>query len=80
MKKKTRIPLPSLHERAAKLLRRCLAPILLCLAGALLYAWYNYGDPTALPILRELLHSIGISAVLAIGGALLLDCEIRMHE
>lgn len=72
--------MPSLHAAAAKLLRQCLVPILLCLAGALLYAWYNYGDPTALRTLRELLHSIAISTVLAIGGALLLDCEIRMHE
>lgn len=80
MRNNKRKPLPVLHDAAQKLLCRCLVPILLCLVGTAVYGWYMRGDPAAVPILRELLHSIGISGVLAIGGALLLDCEIRLHE
>ena len=80
MYKKTRKPLPALHDRAAKLLCLCLVPILLYLCGAVWYGLRTLGDPVAMHLVRELLHSVGISALLALGGALLLDCEIRLRE
>lgn len=69
-----------LHKAAKKLLWLCLVPILLTLIGIAVYAYLHHGDPTVLPILRELLHTVAFSAMLAVGGALLLDYEIRRRE
>lgn len=80
MHRKTRKSLPNLHDRAAKLLCLCLFPILLYLCGTVWYGLEMRGDPVAMHLVRELLHSIGISALLALGGALLLDSEIRLRE
>lgn len=70
----------SLHKKAEKLLWICLVPILLTLIGIAVYAWYHCGDPTVLPLVRELLHTVAFSLSLAVGGALLLDFEIRKGE
>ena len=80
MKKQRDFSPPDLHAEAARLLYLCLIPILLALVGAVLYAWCTAGDPMAERILGELLHSIGVSALLAFGGGLLLDFEIRRQE
>lgn len=73
-------PLPLLHRTAARLLWICLVPILLTLGGIVLLADWHRGDPTVLPMLRELLHTVAVSLVLALGGGLLLDLEIRNRE
>ncbi len=73
-------PVPVLHKQAERLLLFCLLPILLTLGGVAVFAYGNRGDPTVLPLVRELLHTVAFSLVLALGGGLLLDLEIRRRE
>lgn len=72
--------LPDLHAGAVRLLKVCLVPILLTLCGIAVFAAWHRGDPTVLPLLRELLHTVAASLLLALGGGLLLDLEIRRTE
>ncbi len=80
MKRNRKATRPVLHKKAEKLLWICFVPILLTLIGIAVYAWYFRGDPTVLPLVRELLHTVAFSVLLAVGGALLLDFEIRKGE
>ena len=80
MKRKRKAMSLTLHEKAEKLLWICLVPILLTLVGIAVFAILHRGDPTVRPLVRELLHTVAFSAALAVGGALLLDFEIRKGE
>lgn len=78
--KKRKNTLPPLTDPAIKLLAACCLVILVYLASVAVYAWHTQGDLYARIYVWEMLHSAAISAVLAIGGGLLLDCELRARE
>ncbi len=72
--------LPALQAPAERLLLLCYAAILVYLSFVCRYAWQTLGDLYARLFVREMLHSAAISAVLALSGGLLLDCELRYRE
>ncbi|MBQ5390710.1 MAG: hypothetical protein IIU58_07370 [Clostridia bacterium] len=79
-KNKQKYIVPALGLPARRLFTLCVGLILGYLPFVGIYAWCTMGDLTARVLVLEMLHSAAISAVLALGGALLLDCELRARE
>ena len=77
---KQKYTLPTLTEPAVRLLTLCRRMILVYLPFVCLYAWHTCGNAQAQALVLEMLHSAAISAVLALGVGLLLDCELRARE
>lgn len=69
-----------LHIKARRIFRICITLVALYLVFATAYAWCNMGSAEAQNILFEMLHSAAISAFLSLGGALLIDAELRRAE
>lgn len=78
--KKQKFALPALTEPAVRLLAFCCRMILVYLPFVCIYAWRTCGDLYARTLVLEMLRSAAISAMLALGGGLLLDCELRARE
>lgn len=72
--------LPALTAPAVRLLTICAFLILAYLPFVCIFAWRSGGDLHARALVLEMLHSAAISVVLALGGGLLLDCELRARE
>lgn len=68
-----------LHAKATAIFRICFSLIALYLVATILYAVLTMGSSYARQILFEMLHSIAISALLSLGGVLLIDCELKRH-
>lgn len=72
--------LPVMESRAQRLLRRCLGMICLYLLLALCYGFYFFDLPKTPAFVLEMLRSAYIAAVIAFGGAVVLDWDIRASK
>ena len=68
-----------LHKKASRLFSLCMSLIALYIIAVLVYALATFGSVSGELILFEMLHSVAISALLSLGGALLLDAELKRH-
>ena len=66
-----------LHSKAAKIFTVCFSLIALYLAATVIYGFFSLGSARASAILLEMLHSSAISALLALGGVILIDTELK---
>ncbi len=73
------VHMKELHAKAARIFSICFSLIALYLAATALYAVFTMGSLNARQILFEMLHSIAISALLSLGGVLLIDSELKRH-
>lgn len=64
-----------LHSKAARVFSICFTLILLYTAATLIYAFFTLGSARAARLLLEMLHSIAISALLSLGGVILIDID-----
>ena len=71
--------IPEIKAFAAKLMHTCLLLIVIYTLFTVIYIHFS-SNVTKLVIGREMLESAVMAAVLSLGGTILLDFEIRLHE
>lgn len=72
-------PIPEMKPLSRKLIYLCLALILIYLAFIVAYTEFS-PKPPMLSTTMQMLQSAFLSAVIALGGGILLDFEIRKSE
>lgn len=68
-----------LCDKAIRLFKICMFFIIIYIVGTVVFSVVNMGSVSASVILLEMLHSIAISACLALGGVIIVDIDLTRH-